>query len=72
MSVGGAWFITTLGPVQAQLTPRGAQYDVLIPSGVQSGQEYLVLTSDTNTPTDDNIVAGPAVIPIVDNDTMHM
>ncbi|QIW96591.1 hypothetical protein AMS68_002109 [Peltaster fructicola] len=68
-NVKAAWFITSLGPVQGELTDRETQYDVLIPAGIQSGQEYLVLTSDTNTPTDDNIVAGPAVVPMIDNDT---
>lgn len=71
VTVAAAWWITVLGPVQGTLTPRGDQYDVLVPAGVQAGQEYLVLTSDTNKPTDDNIVAGPAVVPIVDNDTLH-
>lgn len=71
VNVNSAWFITSLGPVKADVKTSGSQYDVLVPSGVQAGQEYLVLTSDGNTPTDDNIVAGPALIAIVDNDTMH-
>lgn len=62
-----AYFITTLGPVAAQLQGSGTTYQVTIPSGVQAGQEYLVLTKG-GAPTDDTIVAGPALVPIADND----
>jgi len=62
-----AYFITTTGPVSAPLQGSGTSYTVTVPSGVQNGQEYLVLTKDTAKPSDDNIVAGPAVIMIADN-----
>ncbi|KAF1820432.1 uncharacterized protein K489DRAFT_383242 [Dissoconium aciculare CBS 342.82] len=64
-----AYFITILGPVAAELSGSGTSYTITVPKDVQSGQEYLVLTSGTEAPTDDNIVAGPAVIEIVDNVT---
>jgi len=65
----GAFFITILGPVEATITGSGKNYEVVIPTGVQAGQEYLVLTSGSDAPTDDNIVAGPAVVMIQDNVT---
>lgn len=63
-----AFFITLTGPVAATWTKRDTQYDVLVPAGVPNGQAYLVLTSSADPPTDDNIVAGPAVLSIADND----
>lgn len=64
----GAFFITTTGAVAAELTGTGTAYEVVVPAGVQAGQEYLVLTSDaTSSPTDENIVAGPAIVQIADN-----
>jgi len=62
-----AYFITAMGPVSAELSGSGTSYCVIVPAGAQPGQEYLVLTSSTDKPTDDNIVAGPAVIDIADN-----
>ncbi|KAF2160845.1 hypothetical protein M409DRAFT_70158 [Zasmidium cellare ATCC 36951] len=62
-----AYFITSNGPVAAQLQGSGTDYTVVIPDGVQAGQEYLVLTKDSSAPSDDNIVAGPAVVQIADN-----
>jgi hypothetical protein len=64
-----AYFITILGPVSAPIEGSGSTYTITVPTGVQGGQEYLVLTSSADKPTDDNIVAGPAVIEIVDNVT---
>lgn len=63
-----AYFITTTGPVAANITGSATCYKVTVPVGVQAGQEYLVLTSGNGTaPTDENIVAGPAVVAIQDN-----
>lgn len=62
-----AYFITATGAVQAPLSGSGCDYTVTIPDGVQKGQEYLVLTSAAAKPSDDNIVAGPAVVEIADN-----
>ena len=63
-----AYFITINGPIAAPLKGSGKSFQVTIPSGVQAGQEYVVLTNAAGTPTDSNIVAGPAIVPIVDND----
>ncbi|KAK4494875.1 hypothetical protein PRZ48_014231 [Zasmidium cellare] len=64
----GAYFITSTGSVAAPLMGSGTKYSVTVPSGAQAGQEYLVLTKDMNAPTDENIVAGPVVIMVADND----
>ncbi|CAK3797401.1 Hypothetical predicted protein [Lecanosticta acicola] len=69
-----AYFINSQGNAKADLTGSGADYTVTVPTGMpptagaQPGQGYLVLTSDTAAPTDDNIVAGPAVVQIADNE----
>ena len=60
----GAYFITSTGPVSAKLSGSGTDYVVTVPTGVNAGQEYLVLTSSTATPSDSTIVAGPAIVPI--------
>ncbi|KAF7194451.1 Protein rds1 [Pseudocercospora fuligena] len=62
-----AYFITSMGPVSAQLSGSGTKYTVVVPSGAQPGQEYVILTKDSNKPTDDNTVAGPAVVQVADN-----
>ncbi|EME47199.1 hypothetical protein DOTSEDRAFT_69222 [Dothistroma septosporum NZE10] len=59
-----AWFITSSGAVAAPLSGD----IVTVPADAPKGQSYLVLTKNANTPTDDNISAGPAVIMIADND----
>lgn len=64
----GAYFITSTGAVAAPLQGSGEDYTVTVPAGAQAGQEYLVLTKDMNAPTDENIVAGPAVVQVADND----
>lgn len=66
----GAYFITSSGSVAAPLEGSGKSYTVTVPAGAQAGQEYLVLTKDMNMPTDDNIVAGPAIVMVADNDYM--
>lgn len=58
-----AAFVTVTGPVWATVTASSGGYTVTIPSGI-SGQSYLVLTSSNNTVSDDNIVAGPAIVEI--------
>lgn len=64
-----AYFVTLTMPIEATLKGSGSSYEVVIPSGVPAGQAYLVLTNGQGTaPTDDNIVAGPAVVMIADND----
>ncbi|KAJ5105300.1 hypothetical protein NUU61_002647 [Penicillium alfredii] len=59
-----AAFITVTGPVWAELKDNGDnKYSVTIPKGV-AGQSYVVLTKDNTKATDDNIVAGPAIVEI--------
>ncbi|KAK4505986.1 hypothetical protein PRZ48_003951 [Zasmidium cellare] len=62
-----AYFITSNGPVPATLQGSGTDYTVVVPDMAQAGQEYLVLTNCAEKPTDDNIVAGPAVVQVADN-----
>jgi hypothetical protein len=63
-----AFFVTILGPVSAPLEGSGSSYTVTVPEGVQGGQEYLLLTSSADKPTDDNIVA-IGIVPVEDNVT---
>jgi hypothetical protein len=58
-----AVFITVTGPVFTPVTPSNSGYSVTVPAGV-SGQSYVVLTSSNSTVTDDNIVAGPAILEV--------
>ena len=59
-----AAFITVTGPVWAPLSSDGeGKFTVTIPKDV-SGQSYVVLTKGNSQATDDNIVAGPAIIEV--------
>lgn len=58
-----AAFVTVTGPVFTTVTQSGGGYSVTVPSGVM-GQSYVVLTSSNGTVSDDNIVAGPAVLEV--------
>ncbi|KAJ5798381.1 uncharacterized protein N7503_007677 [Penicillium pulvis] len=59
-----AAFITVTGPVWATLESTGAgEYTVVVPQGV-AGQSYVVLTKGNKQATDDNIVAGPAIVEV--------
>lgn len=59
-----AAFITITGPVWAPLESMGdGKFTVTVPKGV-SGQSYVVLTKGNKTATDDNIVAGPAIVEV--------
>lgn len=63
-----AYFITFPGgAIPAELSGSGTTYEVTVPEGARPGQAYCVLTKGDAKPTDDNIVAGPAIIEIVDN-----
>jgi hypothetical protein len=64
-----AYFITITGSVEATLEGSGKDYKIVIPEKAPAGQSYVVLTKEkvTGTPSDDNIVAGPAIIEIADN-----
>ncbi|KAL2828619.1 ferritin-like domain-containing protein [Aspergillus pseudoustus] len=59
-----AAFITVTGPNWAPATANGdGTFTVTIPPGV-AGQSYLVLTRGNRQATDDNILAGPAIIEV--------
>jgi hypothetical protein len=59
-----AAFITVTGPVWAPLESMGeAKFTVTVPEGV-AGQSYVVLVKGNNMATDDNIVAGPAIVEV--------
>ena len=59
-----AAFITATGPVWATIKPQGDNcFMVTIPKGV-AGQSYVVLTRGDSQATDDNIVAGPAIVEV--------
>ncbi|KAJ5185895.1 hypothetical protein N7491_006234 [Penicillium cf. griseofulvum] len=59
-----AAFVTVTGPVWAPLKSMGdGKFTVTVPKGV-SGQSYVVLTKGNKQATDDNIVAGPAIVEI--------
>ncbi|KAJ5706549.1 hypothetical protein N7488_006350 [Penicillium malachiteum] len=59
-----AAFITVTGPVWTPMTSNGdGSFNVTIPQGI-AGQSYVVLTKGNSQATDDNIVAGPAIIEV--------
>lgn len=59
-----AAFITVTGPVWATTKSDGnGKFTVTVPKGV-SGQSYFVLTKGNTQATDDNIVAGPAIVEV--------
>ncbi|KAI5360085.1 Putative Ferritin-like superfamily [Septoria linicola] len=73
-----AYFITSNGPVAAAITGSGTTYEVVVPEigvpnlkpgTINAGQGYIVLTKSADKPSDDNIVAGPAVVDFADNAT---
>ncbi|KAJ5350250.1 hypothetical protein N7541_007977 [Penicillium brevicompactum] len=60
-----AAFITVIGPVYAPLKSVGnGHFVVTIPGGV-AGQSYIVLTTSMSGVSDDNIVAGPAIVEVM-------
>ncbi|KAJ5186491.1 hypothetical protein N7449_011255 [Penicillium cf. viridicatum] len=59
-----AAFITVTGPVWAPLKSMGdGKFTVTVPKDV-AGQSYVVLTQGNKQATDDNIVAGPAIVEV--------
>lgn len=58
-----AAFITVTGPVYVTITSVSGGYQVEVPTGI-AGQSYVVLTSSNESVTDDNTLAGPAIIEI--------
>ncbi|OJI99401.1 hypothetical protein ASPVEDRAFT_882769 [Aspergillus versicolor CBS 583.65] len=59
-----AAFVTVTGPVWADVMSSGhGKYTATVPKGV-AGQSYVVLTNGDSQATDDNILAGPAIIEV--------
>lgn len=58
-----AAFITVTGPIWAPVTAKDGMYTVTVPKGI-AGQSYVVLTKGNKQATDDNILAGPAIIEV--------
>lgn len=59
-----AAFITVTGPIFANTESTGnGNFVVTVPEGI-NGQSYVVLTSSNESVTDDNTIAGPAIIEI--------
>jgi len=59
-----AAFITVTGPAWAPIESMGdGKFTVTVPKGV-AGQSYFVLTKGNTQATDDNIVAGPAIVEV--------
>ncbi|KAL3440504.1 ferritin-like domain-containing protein [Aspergillus insuetus] len=59
-----AAFMTVTGPIWAPVTSNdGGKFTVTIPQGI-AGQSYVVLTRRNAQATDDNILAGPAIIEV--------
>lgn len=59
-----AAFITVNGPVWAPLHPMsGGKCQVTVPEGI-AGQSYVVLTKGNKQASDDNILAGPAIVEV--------
>ncbi|KAJ5889693.1 hypothetical protein N7504_010503 [Penicillium tannophilum] len=60
-----AAFITVTGPIWTPLHYTGDKsFTATIPNGI-SGQSYVVITKGKTQVTDDNIVAGPAIIEVI-------
>ncbi|KIH87048.1 hypothetical protein SPBR_05176 [Sporothrix brasiliensis 5110] len=58
-----AAFITVTGPICVEITSVYAGFSVTVPEGVE-GQSYVVLTMSNTSVSDDNTLAGPAIIEI--------
>jgi hypothetical protein len=59
-----AAFITVTGPIWAPIESNGdGKFTVTVPKGV-AGQSYFVLTQGNKQATDDNIIAGPAIVEV--------
>jgi len=58
-----AAFITVTGPVWVTVRPVKGGYSVTIPQGIE-GQSYVVLTSSNDNVSDDDILAGPAILEV--------
>lgn len=57
-------FITVTGPIFVDVTPVEGGFTVKVPVGI-AGQNYIVLTRCNETVTDDTVVAGPAIVEVL-------
>ncbi|KAI5851359.1 Ferritin/ribonucleotide reductase-like protein [Morchella snyderi] len=58
-----AAFMTVTGPIFVKAQKVGDKFAIVIPQGI-NGQSYVILTSSNTGVTDDNTIAGPAIIEI--------
>lgn len=58
-----AAFMTVTGPIFVKVEKKGDKFAVVVPKGV-NGQSYVILTSSNTGVTDDNTIAGPAIVEI--------
>lgn len=58
-----AAFITVTGPIFVPVHTVDNKLQVTVPEGV-NGQSYVVLTTDNYVVSDDNTIAGPAIVEI--------
>lgn len=56
-------FITVTGPIFVDATPVSGGFSVTVLAGV-NGQSYVVLTNCNESVTDDDVVAGPAIVEV--------
>lgn len=58
-----AAFITVTGPIFVDATESDGGYKLSVPEGV-NGQSYVVLTNGKKGTTDENVLAGPAIVEV--------
>ena len=58
-----AAFITVTGPIFVDVEETKDGYVIVVPEGI-NGQSYVVLTSSKDAVTDDNTLAGPAIVEV--------
>lgn len=58
-----AAFVAVTGPIFTPVKHTGSGYSLTVPAGV-AGQSYVVLTSSNTNVTDDNVLAGPAIVEV--------
>jgi hypothetical protein len=60
-----AAFITVTGPIFAPVYKSHDGYTLTVPSGI-GGQSYVILVTGNTSATDDNTIAGPAIVEVSD------
>lgn len=62
-----AAFMTVTGPIFSDVQwTDGDKLKTVVPEGI-NGQSYVILTTSNDAVTDDNTVAGPAIVEITNN-----